>query len=622
MKKILLNISAVAIVLFATACTKGFDEMNKDPNKVEEIDPGYLLTKVWMKYNGSPHEEQRGNLIMAGPLSGITQCAYRNGQGFDGNNDGYSEAKMSEMYRETIKNASRLITVLREDQTQDNTAKLAIASITLQFQFQRITDLYGDIPYFEAGKGFETQNFYPKYDSQELIYKSMVDTLKKYRDVLLSTDAKPFSTTGDVFYGSLSEGGRKAAWARTANSLIMRLGMRAVAADESWAKETVVEAANNTAGYIESINIGDGFILQTSMAGGDWGGHMNGANSAAHSGPYTLVGDEWLRMAQENRDPRIFYTTCQSINNNGDWQAWTGQTDFDAFAEANRVGEPWKPVTFLPARAGGTESFSVRGMMTVDGNRLFADWNVDLNKTTAEYAQYHTLANINPETIGNREAPIVVFGGDESYYILAEAAKRGWAVPGDVNSNLESALNLSFDKYPTLFNFGNSPAVYMNKQSKKEGKEITYDNLKSEYIRGVLAENANLELIWRERWKSMMSTFTYEAFSLWNRTNLAVTPQGISFPGTQNMNIPQYAASDVENPVLGKEIATSKYKSEPFHNGGDTQGNRPRRLNYPNDERTNNGKNLADAMNHQIQEYGKVGGADHFVVTRMWISKK
>jgi hypothetical protein len=620
MKKYIVNILAVVLV-FTTACTKDFDSINSDPNKVEDINPGYLFTRMWMRYNGSPHEELRSNLIMAGPLAGITQSGYRTGQGFQANNDGYNEAKMMEMYKDGVKNGIRMISLLKKDQTEDNSAKIAIGTIGMQFVFQRITDLYGDVPYHEAGLGFEDKVFYPKYDSQEDIYKSSVDSLKKYRDILMSTNAVPFAPSSDIIFGGLSEDARKEAWAKTANSLILRLGMRASAADPVWAQETVEEAARNAAGFIKSINPGEAAIMQTAIVGGDWGNHINGANSGAglHGWGYGYVGEEWLRMAQQNRDPRIFYTTAQVVNQGG-WKAWMGQNDFDAFAEAARPGEAWKPVVFTPERAGATESYSVRGMMSVDGNRIFCDWLVDEGKHDTEYLQYHTLAGINPETIGNKEAPLVIFGGDESYYILAEASKRGWTVPGDVHSNLNEALDLSFDKYPTLFGFGTSPQDYMAKQSKHEGVTITYSDLKDQYITKVLGETIDLELIWTERWKSLMTTFTYDAFSLWNRTNLKVVPQGISYPGTEFIELPEYTASEVANPIMGQEIPTAKFKSEPFHNGGDTGGIRPRRINYPNKERTNNGDELSKAMQHQISEYGQKGS--HFVTTNMWISKK
>jgi len=612
------------LLILGTSCTKDFEEINSDPNKVEEIDPGYLLTRIWMKYNGSPHEEHRGNLIMAGPLGGIVQCAYRTGQAFQGNSDGYNEAKMVEMYKSAMKNGNTMLNNLRRDGASKNEAKIAIGTITMQYSYALLTDLYGDIPYHEGGKGYSENILYPKYDSQEDIYKSSVDSLIKYRDILLSTKTESFAQDRDILFGGFADDGlRKEAWAKAANSLILRMGMRASAADESWAKATVEEAAASPAGFFTGITSSDAAIMKTGLAGGDWGAHINGANALISNGQaYSYVGEEWLRMAQQNRDPRIFYVACLAVNDGG-VKAWTDMTEFDAFAEAARPGQPWKPVTFEPLRAGGTESYSVRGLYSVDGNRQFCDWMVDPNKDV-EYSQYHTLAMINPETIGNRETPIVVFGGDETYYILAEAAQRGWSVPGSASENLQKALELTFDKYPQLYEMGaSSPKEYMEKQSIREGKQITYQDLKDTYINNVMGETLDLELIWRERWKSLMTTFTYQAFPLWNRTNLKVVSQERPFPGTEFMDLPAYSNGDLDNLVLGQEVAPTKgYTKEPFHNGGDTEGFRPRRINYPNSERANNGAHVEEAMQHQISAYGQVGTGSHFITTRMWISKK
>jgi hypothetical protein len=331
-------------------------------------------------------------------------------------------------------------------------------------------------------------------------------------------------------------------------------------------------------------------------------------------------------MAQRNRDPRLFYATAQVINDGNKFTVWTGQPDFDAFEEAARVGQPWKPVTFKTLRGGGTESFSVRGQvvkLNAEGKeeKVFGQWYIDNGKSD-KYNEYFTLACVNPETIGNRAAPIIVFGGDEAYYILAEAAQRGWAVPGTVKANLQKAIELSMTKYPKLFNFGTSVEKYLAKQSAHEGSKLTYDGLAQGYVAKVMAENIDLELIWRERWKSLLTAQTYDAFTLWNRTNLSVVSQGIPFPGTTNMDMPVYTEAElnVDNFVNGQPIPTTKYSSQPFHNGGDTEGIRPRRINYPNRERSNNSKNVEAAMQHQISEYGKKG--NHFVTTYMWISKK
>nr|WP_319397699.1 SusD/RagB family nutrient-binding outer membrane lipoprotein [uncultured Carboxylicivirga sp.] len=636
MKRNIFWIFIAVLSLLNTACMDDFGDMNDDPNKVPEIDPGYLLTRVWMRYNGSPHEEHRGNLLMSGPLSGIMSSSYFTGQGYNGNVDSYNEAKMLEMYNDAIRNGVEMLYILKEDQSQDNTAKYAIGTIVMQFAYQRITDLYGNIPYHEGGLGYREGILYPRYDSQEDIYKSSVDSLKKYRDVLLDTESSPFSTTNDIIFGGIGNGNeRKEAWAKLANSLILRMGVRAVEGDANWAQQTVEEAANHQAGFITSVSNDDAAIMPTGLVGGDWGMIVNGAGSVlSGTGGRIFVGEEWLRMAQENRDPRIFYTTAQGYVDGSDLKAWTGQAHFNAFEQAARTGEPWKPVTFSTFKSGGGEdNFAARGLMLVHGKnedgedvleRVVGQWFIN-SDTTDVYNEYLTAAAINPETIGNREAPIVVFGGDESYYILAEAALRGWSVPGDANSNLQKAIEISLNKYPELFNFGTSASTYLGKQSAFEGQTLTYEALAQEYLDLVMTEDIDLELVWRERWKSYLTAQgAYEAYALWNRTNLEVVPVGLPRPGTNTMELPVYKAEDLvlEDLDFGVAVATSEYASVPFHNGGDTEGWRPRRINYPNAERTNNPDNVESAMEHQISEYGQVGSGSHFITTYMWISKK
>ena len=48
------------------------------------------------------------------------------------------------------------------------------------FLVQEMTDLWGDMPFTEAGKGSE--NLTPKYDSQQVIYDSLFASLTQGGD--------------------------------------------------------------------------------------------------------------------------------------------------------------------------------------------------------------------------------------------------------------------------------------------------------------------------------------------------------------------------------------------------------------------------------------------------------
>ncbi len=635
MKKLNIILFVAVLTLFS-ACTDQFETINDNPNRVEKLDPGFQFGKIQLMYAGNGHEEWRGNLIMAGPIAGITQCGYRNGQGFT-LADGFSNAKWSALYTNVFKDARDMqlnLTAVNEDESQD--VKLAQTDIMIQLASQRLTDLYGDIPYTEAGLGFNELNYYPVYDSQEEVYRDMVDALREARNTLLSSSNAPFGAQYDLVYGHLSGEEQREAWARLANSLLLRIGMRASNGDQAWAKGVVEEAAAHAAGFITSLDNKDAALVKHSTNGGPWGIHENGSGSAingkAGGFAYAFVGEEYLRLAQQNEDPRLFYTACQIINESGNFKAWTGQTHFNPFAEAARPGNPWKPVVFNPERGGGTESFSVRGLMKAEGIRVSADWFIDagrlgVNDTirnedkeilyvynyNADYAQYRTLCAVNPETVGSRTAPTIIFGGDESYFILAEAAAKGWTVPGDAAANLKKAVELSINKYPTLYNESSSPETYMAKYAQTTGDTRSYEDMAADYIANLGA--ATEETIQLERWKSLFLN-GYEAFALWNRTLVSVTPVG--FPYDTDINLPEYKWENIKDALPGVEQAPDTYFLVPFHNGGITGGVRPRRFDYPDRERMNNSSNLSTAIERQAA-YGNAG--DNFISTKMWISK-
>jgi len=145
------------IILFAlsmvllSACTDDFESINDNPNRSEDINVGYQFGSILLNYAGGGHEEWRGNLIMTGPLSGVMTCGYRTGQGF-GLNDDYATSKWNALFKDGIKNGQDILRTLHEANTDGTLdAKIAQTDILLQFFFQRLTDLYGDIPYKEAG---------------------------------------------------------------------------------------------------------------------------------------------------------------------------------------------------------------------------------------------------------------------------------------------------------------------------------------------------------------------------------------------------------------------------------------------------------------------------------------
>ena len=96
----------------------------------------------------------------------------------------------------------------------------AVALTMKSHIFGMITDLWGDAPYTEAlqgGKGV----LEPRFDSQEIIYKGILEDLKAAASIFSSHDNSGYLTGYDTYYG-----GDTHKWHMFANSLLLRYSMR------------------------------------------------------------------------------------------------------------------------------------------------------------------------------------------------------------------------------------------------------------------------------------------------------------------------------------------------------------------------------------------------------------
>ena len=210
-----------------------FEEKNINPNNSSTIQPEALLTysQFYTSNEGLSKRVQVGYCMMM-----VQQTASLERDEMAG--DKYLETEMlgvffTESYTSGIKNIQELINQTESKDDWINT--YAVALIWKSFLFHRITDLYGDIPYSEAGNGYMTQNFYPKYDSQKSVYEGMIADIEHGLSLLDQNNPTPIK--GDIIYqGNIEK------WKRFANSLLLRLGMRLEHVEPKLARTTVEKA--------------------------------------------------------------------------------------------------------------------------------------------------------------------------------------------------------------------------------------------------------------------------------------------------------------------------------------------------------------------------------------------
>lgn len=284
MKKVIL---LLIMVLVVGACDDGFDELNVNPTKSAQIAAANKLTALEKYISSERYDNWRAGMIYQSTMMQhiATTAGYWSGDKYTWNR-GYASSLLDRYYGNAIKTAQDLIVQLDEEESPEEMK--AIARILRVFAFSRITDLYGDVPYSEAGKAVIDGVFLPKYDKQSDIYADMLKELEESA-AALSSGTSDFGAA-DVIYG-----GDQAKWKRLANSLMLRLGLRLIKVDptasQAWATKAI------TGGVMTSND--DIFFLKHDN------NNRNGISEVFDADGNPRMSDTFIDFLQDGDDPRL-----------------------------------------------------------------------------------------------------------------------------------------------------------------------------------------------------------------------------------------------------------------------------------------------------------------------------
>ncbi|WP_166921125.1 SusD/RagB family nutrient-binding outer membrane lipoprotein [Flavobacterium poyangense] len=230
-------ILATVLLLTTTNCADDelFRETNTNPETFVTIDPSAQITGIQAALSGGVFEQWRANLIYGEAFVqhiGGSWSVSRYGAHFTASRE-YQEALWNANYGTGL--VQNLVDVLERTNGKPEFNNLnAIAKTLKVMVFQRLTDLYGDIPYSEAGLGYYKNIFYPKYDNQKDIYTDFFKVLDEAQNQLRS-GTEPVK--GDIFYsGDITK------WKKLINSLRLRCAMRISKVEPTLAKEQIQKA--------------------------------------------------------------------------------------------------------------------------------------------------------------------------------------------------------------------------------------------------------------------------------------------------------------------------------------------------------------------------------------------
>lgn len=376
MKKIKFKIVfAIFFLVFASCNTDELADLNINPNAVNEIDMSFLLAQAQLQN----YSHRYGMHSLETNLSGYVQLmAALNGAWNVG--DKYLEASLNQgeffsySYLGPVVTINEVVEHTKDD--PDLAGLYAVARITRVIIMHRLTDLYGDIPYFEGGKGFIDVNFLPKYDPQAEIYADMLKELEESA-IILSGGATFQNPGQDLVYGGDLE-----KWERLANSLMLRLGMRMSKVDptaaEAWVKKAVSRG-------VLSDNNDNAMIIHTEGPTDENSNPRYNAYELEDSQKLSKTFVDWLKG---NDDPRLM------IFSGG-------------------VGPKEGPKDMEPANQNGMPSgYDVVTIKDYEG----VTEDVDIQNT---YSRNNLL-------LANRVAPSLLLVYPEVELLQAEAAQRGW----------------------------------------------------------------------------------------------------------------------------------------------------------------------------------------------------
>ena len=259
MKKVSLYIVLISAVAMLASCKKELEELYNDPDVTTQTSIEKLFSKMLDNNRvRASYWEIRTFVVMHTGIYTQSVGYLNNGTVYQQNPD-YTEDRWNDFYRpgangsgvmaqfRTIESAYTALT--DEQKKNDLNVFVQAAKVFMLDQASQMVDLWGDIPFTQAGSISSTGDIVmAKYDNAKDVYKYVLDGLKVAADYfafaqLSSTAKASFSKQDILLNGKLDQ------WRRYANSLRLRLLMRTSFYDEETAKVEVLTILNNPTLY-------------------------------------------------------------------------------------------------------------------------------------------------------------------------------------------------------------------------------------------------------------------------------------------------------------------------------------------------------------------------------------
>jgi hypothetical protein len=377
MKKIYSICVLALFFTMITSCDSGFDELNTSKTSATNIDPAFILNNAVINSSVVTLIYEIGVVQqIISPNSGVLT-----GSNYNQDNRASTDDNWSSYYRNVIKNTKDIIVLTKDDPARSNL--LNMARILQAHAFMIVTDTYGDVPYTEGAEGYNSQIFFPKYETQQTIYPKIIAELTE-ATAALSASGK--IETADILYG-----GNVEKWKKFGYSLLLRAGMRLSAVDPAKAQSAVKAAFD---GGVMTLNADNAFVKHDANYRNPISNTLNSTEAANY-----YLTKPFVNALKSTNDPRLVSIAVRYMG------AKSGSDHVPAKASilaADQIGLPM-----------GNDNKTATAAATADG-----------------LASFYEYSQADRNRIAKLTAPMFLVTASQTNLLLAEARFRGWISTG------------------------------------------------------------------------------------------------------------------------------------------------------------------------------------------------
>lgn len=249
----------VLVTLLAISCQDMLEEFYPDPQKSPNTKIEWMFT--YLVTNENPSFRPTYWYVFTQYFSTLATLTHTTGSSSNSRSryeqqDLYIGDRWTKLYyRPTLSTYREMQILYRnvpESQKNGYALFMELAKVFTIYETQKITDLFGDIPFSEAGllRDPNNQVIFPKFDTQEEIYTWCIDELKATANYLDSYDQNANQYWINLLKKQdLLLNGNIDNWKRFVNSLRLRFAIRISEVNPTKAASIITEVLDNPAKY-------------------------------------------------------------------------------------------------------------------------------------------------------------------------------------------------------------------------------------------------------------------------------------------------------------------------------------------------------------------------------------